>query len=128
MSITLTETAAGKVKEILNQKGKLDHALRVFVQGGGCSGLSYGMTLDQPQEGDQLFEEHGVRVIVDSRSFQFIDGSHIDFVESMMGGGFKVENPNSASECGCGSSFQPKQGTAGAPGGKTGGGCGGSGH
>lgn len=125
MAITVTETAAGKVKDILTSKGKPDAALRVFVQGGGCSGLSYGMTLDNPQEGDQVFEEHGVRIVVDARSIQFLDGCHVDFVDSMMGGGFKIENPNAAGSCGCGHSFQPKNGNGAPTGGS--GGCG-SGH
>ena len=120
MPITITEAAALKVKDILTAKGKPDAALRVFVQGGGCSGLSYGMTVDDPKEGDEVFEEHGVRVIADARSFQFINGSNVDFVDSMMGGGFKIENPGAASECGCGHSFQPKN-AAGAPAGKSGG-------
>ena len=80
------------------------------------------MTLEEePMEGDEQFEANGVRVIIDPRSAQYMEGAQIDFVESMMGGGFKIDNPNAASSCGCGSSFTPKEGEA-AP--ASGGGCG----
>ncbi|HEV2235643.1 MAG TPA: iron-sulfur cluster assembly accessory protein, partial [Ktedonobacterales bacterium] len=80
--------------------------LRVFVAGGGCSGLQYGMTLDERQEGDTVVELGGVRVVVDEMSAQYLAGSEIDYVDSLMGAGFTVNNPNAVSTCGCGHSFK----------------------
>lgn len=105
--VTLTERAAGEITELLEKQSKQDHALRVWVAGGGCSGFQYGMALDNELgEGDQTFESFGVKVFVDPMSMQYIDGAEIDFVDTLMGGGFKVNNPNAASTCGCGHSFQ----------------------
>ncbi len=81
------------------------------------------MSVDLPQEDDASFEEHGVRIVIDPRSIQFLDGCQVDFVEDVMGNGFKIENPNAASSCGCGSSFQPKA-ESGAPPPPESGGCG----
>ncbi len=109
--ITLTETAAQKLANILEQKGLREtHALRVFVKGGGCGGMQYGMTFDEgAREGDEVYEMHGLRVIVDPTSLFYINGAVIDYVESLMGGGFHIENPNAVSTCGCGSSFRTAQ-------------------
>ncbi len=106
--ITLTETAAQKLANILEQKGLREtHALRVFVKGGGCGGMQYGMTFDEStREGDEVYEMHGLRVIVDPTSLFYINGAVIDYVENLMGGGFHIENPNAVSTCGCGSSFR----------------------
>ncbi len=106
--ITLTETAAQKLANILEQKGLIEtHALRVFVKGGGCGGMQYGMTFDEStREGDEVYEMHGLRVIVDPTSLFYINGAVIDYVENLMGGGFHIENPNAVSTCGCGSSFR----------------------
>ena len=83
--------------------------LRVFVAGGGCSGYQYGMTLEEEgMEGDQNFEVNGVKVIIDPRSAEHLEGANIDFVDNLMGGGFKIDNPNAKSSCGCGHSFTPK--------------------
>lgn len=100
-------------------------ALRVWVAGGGCSGLSYGMALEQsePEEEDQIFDHDGIKIYVDSLSLQYMDGSEVDFVEDVLGGGFKINNPNATGSCGCGSSFQTAE-----SGGATGGGCGSCGH
>jgi len=103
---TLTPAAATKVRELLDQEGNEGLGLRVFVAGGGCSGLQYGMTLDELQEGDEIFEAHGVRVLVDEMSAQYLMGSEIDYVDSLMGAGFTVNNPNAVSTCGCGHSFK----------------------
>ena len=120
--ITLTEMAAEKLGVILEQKGVKDtHALRVFVKGGGCGGMQYGMTFDDDiQESDEVYTQHGMRVVVDPTSMFYISGASIDYVDNLMGGGFHIENPNAVSSCGCGSSFR----TANSPEGAAGAGCG----
>jgi iron-sulfur cluster assembly accessory protein len=122
--LTLTASAAEMVKDLISQQDRDDLALRVYVAGGGCSGLQYGMALDENIEADdQVFETSGVRVVVDSQSLRYISGSVVDYIDSGMGGGFKVENPNSTGGCGCGSSFSTEDG-AQASGGGCGSGCG----
>jgi iron-sulfur cluster assembly accessory protein len=118
--ITLSERAVTELKDLMATQDKLNTALRVWVAGGGCSGLSYGMALDDsdPEEGDQVFEQDGVKIYVDGLSLNYMEGSSVDFVEDTLGGGFKVENPNAVSTCGCGSSFKTEDGEA------AGGGCG----
>ena len=123
--ITLTDTAASQIKGLLEQQDKLDARLRVFVAGGGCSGFQYGMSLEEaPMEGDEEFSVNGVNVIVDSRSAMYIEGANVDYVDSLMGGGFKIDNPNAASTCGCGTSFTPKEGEEAEAVPAGGGGCG----
>jgi iron-sulfur cluster assembly protein len=105
--VNLTPAAAEKLSGIMSQKGMVDtHALRVFVKGGGCGGMQYGMTFDEAREGDEIYEQHGLRVIVDSTSLFYIDGANIDYVDNLMGGGFHIDNPQATSSCGCGSSFR----------------------
>ncbi len=104
--ITITPAAAAKVSELLEAEGNPELGLRIFVAGGGCSGLQYGMTLDETQDGDSIFEASGVRVLVDDMSAEYIRGSEIDYVDSLMGAGFAVNNPNAVSSCGCGHSFK----------------------
>ena len=104
--VSVTPSAAEKVRELLDQEGNEALGLRVFVAGGGCSGLQYGMTLDESQDGDEVFETNGVRVLIDEMSAQYISGSDIDYVDSLMGAGFTVNNPNAVSTCGCGHSFK----------------------
>jgi iron-sulfur cluster assembly protein len=104
--VTLTATAAEKVRGLLSQEQDTALGLRVFVAGGGCSGLQYGMTLDEAQEGDSILELEGIRVLVDEMSAQYLMGSEIDYVDSLMGAGFTVNNPNAVSTCGCGHSFK----------------------
>ncbi|HLY31568.1 MAG TPA: iron-sulfur cluster insertion protein ErpA [Ktedonobacterales bacterium] len=104
--VSLSEAAAEKVRELLEQEGSAELGLRVFVAGGGCSGLQYGMTLDEAQEGDEVAEINGVRVLIDEMSAQYIMGSEIDYVDSLMGAGFTVNNPMAVSTCGCGHSFK----------------------
>jgi iron-sulfur cluster assembly accessory protein len=105
--VNLTPAAAEKLSGIMSQKGMIDsHALRVFVKGGGCGGMQYGMTFDETREGDEIYEQHGLRVIVDSTSLFYIDGANIDYVDNLMGGGFHIDNPQATSACGCGSSFR----------------------
>jgi iron-sulfur cluster assembly protein len=119
MAITLTTRAAQELRELIQSENKEKAALRVWVAGGGCSGLTYGMALDEnaPEDGDQQFEHEGVRILIDGLSLQYMDGSQVDYVDDAMGGGFKIENPNAINSCGCGSSFQTEEGQAG-------GGCG----
>jgi iron-sulfur cluster assembly protein len=126
--INVTEKAAREIKRVFESQGKPDALLRVYVAGGGCSGLSYGMALEEgTEEGDQVFEENGVQIVVDSRSYMYIAGSKIDWAtDQMMGGGFKIENPNAVKSCGCGQSFQPGDEAEGVPAGA--GGCGSCGH
>lgn len=122
--VTLTDRAASEVKGLLDKQEKPDAMLRVFVAGGGCSGFQYGMSLEEePSEGDQTFDINGVKVIIDPRSAMYVGGAEIDFVDSMMGGGFKIDNPNAVSSCGCGQSFTPKEGEEAEPA-AAGGGCG----
>ncbi|MCC6442075.1 MAG: iron-sulfur cluster assembly accessory protein [Armatimonadetes bacterium] len=110
--ITLTERAASEVKNILEQNDKLDYGLRVYVAGSGCSGLQYGMGLDElPIEDDQVFESNGVRVFIDNASLPLLTGSTVDFVETAMGTGFKIDNPN-APAGGCGSGCSSGCGSA----------------
>ncbi len=105
--VSLTPAAAEKLSGIMSQKGMAEtHALRVFVKGGGCGGMQYGMTFDEAREGDEIYEQHGLRVIVDSTSLFYIDGANIDYVDNLMGGGFHIDNPQATSSCGCGSSFR----------------------
>lgn len=114
MAITLTKRAAQELTELIQAENKTNAALRVWVAGGGCSGLTYGMALDdnEPEEGDQQFEHEGVRIVVDSLSLQYMEGAQVDYVDDVMGGGFKIENPNATNTCGCGSSFQTEEGQA----------------
>ncbi len=112
MAITLSERAACELKDLMVSEAKPHAALRVWVAGGGCSGLSYGMALDdgQPEEGDQIFEQDGLKIFIDGLSLQYMEGATVDYVEDVMGGGFKIDNPNAVSSCGCGSSFQTEEG------------------
>ncbi len=104
--ITLTPKAAEKVKEFMKQEGRDDLYLRVYVAGGGCAGLSYGMGFEEKvSEDDIVIEEHGVKMLIDSYSSNYLKGSEIDYVESLMGAGFKINNPNVVRTCSCGHSF-----------------------
>ena len=109
--MTITPEAVKRLREILEREGKPEAGLRVFISEGGCSGFSYGMALEEePQEGDQVVETSGIKVIVDDYSWNYVAGSEIDYVNSLMGGGFTIHNPNAAQSCACGQSFQAKQG------------------
>ncbi len=111
-TMRFTQAGAAKASELLANSGKENAAIRVFVKSGGCSGYQYGMAIDDRRlEGDREFEDQGVRLVVDERSWPYLRGSEVDYVENMMGGGFHVQNPNATSECGCGHSFR----TDGAP-------------
>ncbi len=105
--LTMTSLAATKVQEFLTQNGRPNAGLRVKVQGGGCSGFQYQLALDDAAaEGDEVFEHEGVKLFIDSRSHLYLDGTEIDYVEDIMGSGFRFNNPNSTGSCGCGESFQ----------------------
>ena len=111
--ITLTEVAAGKVRDLLGGKDDAgEMALRVAVRGGGCSGFQYALAFDQPKDEDHRFDVDGVSVVVDKTSMQFVYGSEVDYVESLQGAGFQVNNPNVVAACGCGSSFQVREDAA----------------
>jgi iron-sulfur cluster assembly protein len=106
--ISITDKGAEKVHEFLEaQQADTSLAgLRVGVRGGGCSGFQYQLAFDEQRDNDVVFESHGLKLLVDSESLQFVRGSTIDYEESLQGAGFKVENPNVVAACGCGSSFR----------------------
>ena len=116
MTIYITTAATEKVKAVLEQeKSNLPQGgLRIYVQGGGCSGFQYGMVLDEVTEGDEVFEKDGIKVIVDPMSMRYLEGAEVDYKEDLMGGGFAIKNPNATSTCGCGHSFQAGSEGAGA--------------
>jgi iron-sulfur cluster insertion protein len=104
----LEDTAIAKLKDILAEENNPNIKLRVFVQGGGCSGMSYGFTLDEEQnEDDYDFEYSSIKVLVDSISYQYLDKASIRYEEGAMGSSFAITNPDAVSTCGCGSSFSP---------------------
>jgi len=106
--IHVTEAAAEKITELLTEEHRTGAGLRVFVQGGGCSGFQYGLMIDEGEgdpASDQTFEVNGVRLLVDPISLRYLQGAEVDFVDNNMGGGFTIKNPNAKSTCGCGSSF-----------------------
>jgi iron-sulfur cluster assembly protein len=105
--VNLTSAAADMVRSLLEQKNVPNHGLRVFVSGGGCSGMQYGMALEaEARPYDHVLEEGGVKVFIDPTSMMYLTGATIDYVDSLMGGGFSIENPNAVSSCGCGHSFK----------------------
>jgi len=105
--VTLTDIAATKVKELMNgQADSPEAGLRVAVRGGGCSGFQYALAFDEQRDGDQIFEHSDIRLLVDEESLPFVDGSQVDYVESLQGAGFSVNNPNVVASCGCGQSFK----------------------
>jgi iron-sulfur cluster insertion protein len=107
--ITVTESAVAKLKDILAEENNNNLKLRVFVQGGGCSGMSYGFTLDDVQnEDDWDLEIEGVKVLVDSMSGGYLQGAEIDYKEDTYGASFSIKNPTAKTTCGCGSSFSPE--------------------
>jgi iron-sulfur cluster insertion protein len=104
--ITLTDTAIAKIADLLAEENNPDTKLRVFVQGGGCSGFSYGFTFDDiVAEDDTVFSEAGISLLVDAMSYQYLMGAEIDYKETLMNSSFVINNPNASSSCGCGSSF-----------------------
>ncbi|NDH66755.1 MAG: iron-sulfur cluster insertion protein ErpA [Gammaproteobacteria bacterium] len=108
-SVNITDSAFSQIKNIANQDAELaGKALRIFVQGGGCSGMEYGFTFDEDvNEDDFTFEQNGVSVIIDSMSMQYLSSATIDFKDDLTGSRFVIDNPNAQTSCGCGSSFNP---------------------
>ena len=106
--ITVTETAASKIAALMAEENKESAGLRVFVQGGGCSGFQYGLMIEDGQgdaSADKIFESNGINLYVDPISIRYLSGAEVDFVDNLTGGGFTIRNPNAKSTCGCGSSF-----------------------
>ena len=119
-TIYLTDAAIGVIRNLLVQKNVPDYGLRVFVSGGGCSGLQYGMALEkEARPYDHVIESNDIKIFVDPTSMMYLNQATVDYEDSLMGGGFKIENPNAVSSCGCGTSFKTANG-----GGASGGGCG----
>jgi iron-sulfur cluster assembly protein/iron-sulfur cluster insertion protein len=106
-SLTLTESAAAHVRRLLNSDpANAGKTLRVFVENGGCSGLQYGMLFDEKRPDDQVTAWHGVEVLVDAASVEFLQGAVVDFKDGLNESGFKISNPNARQSCGCGKSFE----------------------
>lgn len=105
-ALVFTDAAANKVKELIEEEGNPNLKLRVFVQGGGCSGFQYGFTFDEDvNEDDTTMDKAGVQLLIDSMSFQYLVGAEIDYKEDINGAQFVIKNPNATTTCGCGSSF-----------------------
>lgn len=106
--LSVTPAAGQIIRNLLDQRQIPNHVLRVFVSGGGCSGLQYGMAFEaEPQDFDTVVSaSDGVRLVIDPTSLMYLQGSTVDFIDSLMGGGFRIDNPNAVSSCGCGHSFK----------------------
>jgi iron-sulfur cluster assembly protein len=110
LDISFTDPAISQVQKLIEEQDAADHALRIFVSGGGCSGMQYGMALDpQLQEGDLRATFNGFSVVVDANSISYLQGATIDYHEDLMSGGFRIDNPNAISSCGCGQSFRTER-------------------
>lgn len=107
-SITVTESAATRILQLIEERDLEGYSLRLFVSGGGCSGYQYGMAMEAtPRENDvRIMAQDDVQVVIDPQSYSYVSGATIDYVDDLMGGGFNIENPNAASTCGCGNSFK----------------------
>ncbi len=104
--LIFTDSAANKVRELIDEEGNPDLKLRVFVTGGGCAGFQYGFTFDEDvADDDTMFEKNGVKLLIDAMSYQYLIGAEIDYTEGLEGSQFVIRNPNATSTCGCGSSF-----------------------
>ncbi len=106
--VTITSKALAQIKKLQSANSSEHLPLRMFVQAGGCKGMSYGLMFDdQPvEEGDVSFEREGINFVVDNESIRYLKGAHVDYEDNLIGGGFKIHNPNAAKTCGCGSSFK----------------------
>jgi iron-sulfur cluster assembly accessory protein len=112
--ISVSPLAASKIADLLAEEKKTDSGLRVFVQGGGCSGFQYGMLIEEtPADADQVIESNGIKLYVDPISARYLEGAEVDYVDNFAGGGFTIKNPNAVSTCGCGQSFQVDEESAG---------------
>ena len=104
--LVFSDSAANKVKALIDEEGNTELKLRVFVTGGGCSGFQYGFTFDEEKnEDDTMMEKNGVQLVIDAMSYQYLVGAEIDYTEGLEGAQFVIKNPNATSTCGCGSSF-----------------------
>ena len=105
--ITLTTPAAEEVRRLMEKEGKPGLGLRIGIKGGGCSGMSYILSIEgeAPKQGDNVFDQEGIKVLVDAKSHLYIDGTTLDFKNALTGGGFEFNNPNAKTSCGCGTSF-----------------------
>ena len=106
--VNVTDAAAGKIHSLLAEEQKSEAGLRVFVQGGGCSGFQYGLMIEDgpgDSEADRIFRSNGVTLFVDPISVRYLNGAEVDFVDNLTGGGFTIRNPNAKTTCGCGQSF-----------------------
>lgn len=106
MMITITEAAARQLHALVAEKGEEGKGLRVFVEKGGCAGMQYGMTLDDADEADAVFEKDGASVLIDPVSLGYLEGSTIDYTDELTGAGFRIMNPKAVRSCGCGTSFE----------------------
>lgn len=106
--IQLTDTAAAEITQLVRRQGKSGEGLRIYIEKGGCSGLSYEMKLDLPQEGDHTVVQSGATLMIDPESLSFLKGSVIDFEDGLTNRGFRILNPNAKQTCGCGTSFEAK--------------------
>ena len=105
--LSVTPAAVSIIRNLLEERNIPSHALRVFVTGGGCSGLQYGMAFQEtPEVGDTVVNSDGVRLLIDPTSLSYLRGARIDYVDSLIGGGFQIDNPNAVASCGCGHSFK----------------------
>lgn len=105
--MTVTPVAAERIKEAIEAEGKPGLSLRVYVEGGGCSGMQYGLVFeDEEKDGDEVVSAEGIRILVDRFSAPYLTGSQIDYVTTLQGAGFKINNPNATGSCGCGHSFK----------------------
>ena len=112
--ITLTEAAVRQLQTMVADHGDASNGLRLFVEKGGCAGMQYGMKLDAPATGDEVFAREGVQVIVDQESLPFLNGTEVDYCDDLTGTGFRLKNPNAVRSCGCGTSFETSDDAGGA--------------
>lgn len=104
--LTVTDSAIQQLQVLVRGQDDATKGLRIFIEKGGCAGMQYGMSLDHAQEGDQLFERGGVKVIVDPESAGYLEGATVDYSDDLAGAGFRIKNPNAVRSCGCGTSFE----------------------
>jgi iron-sulfur cluster assembly accessory protein len=103
--VNLTDAAVEKVNEIISQENQAGKALRIYVEGGGCSGFQYGFQFDDPRDGDEVMECRGFKLLVDPFSLNYLQESTVDYADGLYGAGFRISNPNASGSCGCGHSF-----------------------
>ncbi len=113
--ITLTDAAVKQLQTLVGEHGDATKGLRIFVESGGCAGMQYGMSLDDANDGDEIAERDGMRVIVDPESAPYLYGATIDYSDDLAGAGFRIKNPNAVRSCGCGTSFEVGEGEANSP-------------